>query len=270
MIKKAISNIAWTNNIDTKQLYYLLRKYDISGIECAPGKIITDIETVSTEQLKSIRNKYLNEGFSIPSFQSICYNRPELQVFDRSTHKAFYKHIENLARCAEELGVTTLVFGSPKNRIHNSSLLDNALDVAIEFFNTAGDIVQNHGCYIGIEANPAQYGGNFLLTSLEVQKFISAYLHSDGVRFHYDSGADILNASNYTETLSGADDIIHCHFSAPMLYNLNTVDFDYHNLFKFFDNKQYSNWISIEMRNSTENELEYIEQALKTAFGDIK
>ncbi len=264
-MKRAISNIGWDNSVQLSAIADLLHAHGIEGIECAPLKMKHDCGLAS-DDFKSMKDVYKSYGFEIPAFQAIVFGHPELQVFDPSSHKAFIKHLKQVASWAELCGTRTLVFGAPKNKWHNSTLLDGALEVACSFFREAGSAVSSYGCKIAVEANPKQYGCNFLTSTSEARRFVEL-VGSPAVELHIDTGTCILNGED-THACARAGGFGHVHLSAPFLDNIAQCQFDYGE-FASEISPEYQGWLSIEMSkcSSGVDYHSYIEKALEKAFG---
>lgn len=267
-MNRAISNIAWSDDVKLADISNILHKYGITGIECAPLKMKHDCGADCT--FKEMKRIYSDLGFSIPAFQAILFGHSELQVFDESTHIAFLEHIKMVSSFAEDVGAKILVFGAPKNKVHKSTLLDNALDVACNFFRKAGDIAKDFGCTIGIEANPREYNCNFLTTTDEARRFVKM-IDSKNVALHIDTGTIAVNHEDFQHEMSNCD-FCHFHLSAPFLRNIADSGFDNSAIIEILDKIEYDKWISIEMKKP-ENLVDYkmhIERALSSAFGRIE
>ena len=98
------------------------------------------------------------------------------------------------------LRAKVLVFGAPSNKVHHSTLLDNALDIACDFFKEAGSVVKDFGCTIGIEANPREYNCNFLTTTDEARRFVRM-VDSPNVALHIDAGTIEVNHENFAQEI---------------------------------------------------------------------
>ena len=83
-MKLSISNIAWTAAEDA-QVYAMMRKYGYTGLEIAPTRFF---ETAPYEDLDAARTWRQafdrEEGFEIPSMQSIWFGRTEKLFADEA------------------------------------------------------------------------------------------------------------------------------------------------------------------------------------------
>ncbi|MGC8805787.1 MAG: sugar phosphate isomerase/epimerase family protein, partial [Candidatus Ratteibacteria bacterium] len=150
-MKYAISNIAWQKEI-TEQVFALLQKYRISGIEVAPSKVWNNTDRVSYLQVTEFRKEVEKWGFQIVGFHSLLYDQPDLGLFrgkdvEKKT-KDFLRHLIGL--CAD-CGGKTLIFGSPKARKRGDLPLKEAMEIAVDFFREISDDAEKHNVFLCIE-----------------------------------------------------------------------------------------------------------------------
>lgn len=263
----AISNIAWDKHDDPAVLQ-LLKKYGIDAIEVTPTKIWSDLVGVTDQDLQNYRNFLKDQGFVVPAFQAILFGHPELQVFDTSTHQAFFNHLELIARLASGLGAETLVFGAPKNRKRNGLASTEAFKRAAEFFHQAGEKVQRFGCVLGIEANPVEYQCDFMTNTADAQALVRA-ADSPGTALHFDSGATAMTKEDVSQVLKACTlPLTHYHISEPMLGNPADGIVDHVSAFKTLKEMGYARAVSIEMKMQSP-ELEQLEAALRKITGAL-
>ncbi|MBP5158375.1 MAG: sugar phosphate isomerase/epimerase [Treponema sp.] len=241
-MKLAISNLAW-NAGQNEAAYALMREYGFTGLEVAPTKIIADRPYSHLAEAESwARDLKVRYGFSIPSMQSIWYGRME-KLFgteeERATLLAYTKAAVDFAGA---IGCGNLVFGCPKNR-NRPDGADGK--VAVRFFRELGDYAASKGTCIGMEANPAIYGTNFVNGTEEALELIDD-VSSDGFKLNLDIGAMIQNG----EALSLLQDrlplINHVHVSEPMLKKIGPRSL-HQDLVHFLKEARYDRFISVEM-----------------------
>ena len=246
IMKAAISNIAWEKHDDPEVLNFL-KSSGISGIEIAPTKIWADWSTANYLQAVKYKQFLNNLGFQVPAMQAILFGKPELQVFAVEAHKAFVEHFKLLAELAAALECKTLVFGAPKNRKRNSLAYNDGLKIACDLFRQLGDVIADSGAAIGIEANPVEYGCDFLTALSDVRNFTDLVAH-DCVKNHIDTAAVAMCTGDIEREITLTPDIIHFHLSEPMLAPL--IRGSSNNLLAIaaLKNTEYNNWVSIEMK----------------------
>ena len=90
------------------------------------------------------------------------------------------------------VGAHALVFGSPKNRLRGSLSSTDALGIATTFFRELGAHAHAQGVALCIEANPTEYGGDFITTTAEAVELCRAVDHP-GSRVNADLGGMTLS-----------------------------------------------------------------------------
>ena len=265
----AVSNIGW-NRHDDPAVLDLLSRYHVTGIELAPSKVWSDLESVTEKDAREYRAFLVDHGFVIPAFQAILYGCPELQVFDPSSHSALLSRLELIAKLAFWMGAKILVFGAPKNRKRNGREFTEAFQYAADFFHQAGEIVKQYGCAIGMEANPVEYQCDFLTNTADVERFVKA-VDSSGVVLHVDSGATAMTHEKIETVLTGLTVMPrHYHISEPMLANPGEKSLVEHvKAFKALKRIGYTGAVSIEMK-SLEPDYQNLEKALVHITGAMK
>ncbi|MGL6168125.1 MAG: sugar phosphate isomerase/epimerase family protein, partial [Fusobacteriaceae bacterium] len=116
---------------------------------------------------------------------------------------------------------------------------------------------------IGIEANPDIYGGNFITKTEEAINFVLE-CNSEGVGLNLDLGTMIQNNESL-EILDkiAIEKISHVHISEPYLNLISKDNIELHkNLFQYLKNKNYKDYISIEMKYIEDDNLKNIEKTL--------
>jgi len=217
---------------------------------------------VTSKETAQYRSFLSDHGFTVPAFQAILFGHPELQVFDRTTHEAFFRRLELVARIGGELGAKVLVFGAPKNRKRNGVPYPEAFRQAAEFFHAAGEIVKQYGCMLGIEANPVEYQCDFITNTADAELLVKAS-DSAGVVLHIDSGATAMTHEDISQVLRKCGiPFRHYHISEPMLANAATGVVDHRSAFRTLKELNYEGALSIEMRMN-DPEMANLESALK-------
>jgi len=265
----SVSNIAWGRH-DDPAVFQLLSKYGVNGIEIAPSKVWSDLESVTPDEAKAYRSLLADHGFSVPAFQAILYGCPQLQVFEPETHEAFLARIQLIAKLASYLGAKVLVFGAPKNRRRNGLEYDAAFDRACEFFRKAGALAADYGCVLGIEANPVEYQCDFMTCTADAERFVMA-VDSPGVVLHIDSGATAMTHERIEDVLTQRKiAFVHYHISEPMLDNPDASrKVDHLSAFRALKTIRYRGAVSIEMKSQVP-EYENLERALQFITGMMK
>ena len=260
-MKLAVSNIAWPYEDETAVLN-ILKQGGAQGVEVAPTKIWPDWKGASPESAEAYRKSLNDQGLEIPALQAILFGRPELQVFDRSTHNAFFDHLNHVAELAHGLGAKVLVFGAPKNRQRRSVAFQDAWPVAVDFFRAAGQIGVKNEVAFGLEANPVEYQCDFLTNLDEVVRMVGE-VDSPGIGVHLDAGAMYMTGDLGHMIRNLPVPPCHYHASEPMLAPVGPGVVDHGLGITELKKRGYADWVSIEMRQA-ENYRESIQIALDT------
>jgi D-psicose/D-tagatose/L-ribulose 3-epimerase len=248
MWKYAVSNIAW-DTVEDAEMADLLARYQVTGIEIAPNKLLTDIETNSWQEAQRYRRWWQQRGFSLIAMQALLFARPNLFLFaDEKSQRETFKYLAKLCELAGELEIPTLVFGSPKNRLRQHINCDEAEEIAVEFFGKLAEKAASHGAKICIEANPAVYGCDFINFTLDSLK-ITRKINHPGNGFHIDTGCMIVNGEHFSDLLPlQSQEISHIHISEAGLEPLGKNS-RFHSSFKEgLRTVGYKGWLSLEMR----------------------
>ncbi len=258
--KFAISNIAW-NKEDDDYVYDLMKKYDFSGLEIAPTKIFPNQPYDHTEELLSWADKLKSVyDFSFPSIQSIWYGRQE-QLFGTALERQrLLGYTKRAIDCFRTINVGNFVLGCPKNRNRPEGLSD---EVAIDFFREIGNYAFSCGGRIGLEANPAIYGTNFVNDTVSALEIIER-VASKGFCLNLDIGTMIENGEDMNFLKGRSCLISHVHISEPKLALIQPREL-HKRLLNFLMEENYGGYISIEMGKV--ESLEQIEGVLKYMRG---
>lgn len=247
----AISNIAW-NIKDNEAVYKELNKYGFRGVEIAPAKINNELLF-----LDSIK-KY---NLTIPAMQSLLYKQEHLELFF-NTDKTI-NFLKNLILFASRLGCKVLVFGAPKNRDIRHLTQKEAFNKAVEIFYELGEFALNNDCIFAIEPNAKEYNCNFITNTDEAIELVKA-VNSKGFRFHFDSAVAYMNNENLEKSIKEAlPYMAHFHISSPFLESiLNTKEL-HENLARIIKDSSYKHFLSIEMREQENKNLDNIKRSLE-------
>jgi|APSaa5957512535_1039671.scaffolds.fasta_scaffold35498_1 D-psicose/D-tagatose/L-ribulose 3-epimerase len=264
-MKLAISNIAWEQHDDPAVLT-LLKVNGVTGIEVAPTKLWPDWSGASYKDARVYKKVMQEKGFELPVMQAILFGKPELQLFDKSSHCAFLEHIKLVADLANGFGSKVMVFGAPKNRKRGQLLYSKAVDVASEFFYKAGEICLQHDCCIGLEHNPVEYGCDFVTNVLDAKELVETVSH-EGFKLHIDSAGLHMCGGNIAEMIHNAGDFVHYHISEPMLEPIFDGVVEQQKGIETLSAIDYKGWVSIEMKQPVT--LDDLEKSLSEVKGIV-
>lgn len=211
MTAACISALAWSEQ-DEPQIFKLLQKHVVRHIELIPHRLHG-----SPLQTKSI---LADLNIQATAFQALLFGTQDLHLFQTERQREqLFAHLAGLCDQAAILGVKSLVFGSPKNRFIDLSVLSMAAaqDIAAEFFLKLAEVAKAAQTHICLEPNPTHYGANFLTTTLETADFVKRLNHP-AVRLNLDLGAVALNTESLARLWPQIRNWIgHIHWSLPDL-----------------------------------------------------
>ena len=243
----AASNIAWEPSEDDSAAR-VLRDHGFTGVEIAPTKRWESPIEATKKDIAEYRSAWEKRGLQIVSMQSLLFGRNDLQLFgNQITQRALKEYLTGLIELAAGLGATTLVFGSPKNRKRGKLPMDQACEIASDFFREMGAIAASHGCVLCIEPNPPEYECDFINTMSEAAH-LAQTVKSRGVGVQCDLGSMMYNGENPLVALKEADPFVrHVHISEKELAELSSKDLNFLAAAGLRE-IQYKGWVSIEMR----------------------
>jgi len=261
-VKLAVSNIAWDSNVDDAAAALLVRE-GVSGVELAPTKWRSAPFAASAADVADLRANWEDRGLSIVSLQSLLFGRPELQLLagDRE-RQALVDHLRKVADFAAAVGATTLVFGSPKNRVRGERSVDEAMHVARDVFRALAPHARDRGVVFCIEANPAAYGCDFITQTSEAAE-LCQLADDSSIRVNADVGGMILAGEDPASAIAqAAQHVAHVHVSEPHLGQLSTIA-AHQSAASALAQAAYSGWVSIEMRApAPDDQLGALERAI--------
>ena len=249
----SISNIAWDVAEDEK-IRDLLHESYIDAIDIVPGKYFPKPEKATDEEINKVKNWWSSNGIEIVGMQALLFNKTEMNIFGTEDSRSMMlQYLKAVCYIGNMLGANRLVFGSPKNR-DRTELNDLETEkIAIDFFNRLGDIAEKAGVIICLEPCPAQYGSNFMKTSIETAKMVTK-IHHPAIKMQLDSGAISINEEDPFEILlKYAGHIGHVHASEPDLVPLGDGVTNHKNFSKALTKYLPNSLVSIEMV-ATQNE----------------
>lgn len=242
-MKLAASNIAWKEQ-DDEVVYDLMKHYGFTGLEVAPTRFFPEAPYSRLIPMQNLAGRLREQGFCLPSMQSLLAGRPELRLFEgMEKRNALLAYLKQAVLFAEAGGIRNLVFGSPKNRISHDQ---KDWLTAVDFFTNLADFASKHGCVIGMEPNPAIYGGNFV-TSVEEAIRLCQEVSHPGFQLNLDMGCVIANGGLLNLTADQVGMISHVHVSEPMLAPLHPRQELLTDLKRLLEAGGYEHFVSIEM-----------------------
>lgn len=243
-MKVSISNIAWDYNDDIS-MYEIIKKYELQGIEIAPGRLI---KSNPYDKINSAWNKmnqvYDKFGFEVSSMQSILFGF-KINMFETKDNlNATVNLLTKAIDFAAALRCKNIVFGSPKNRVIKS---EDDYNEALNVFKKLGDYAFSKNTIFSIEPNPKIYGTNFINTTEEAIKFIKK-VNSSGFKLNLDLGTILANDEDMGLVSNNIKLINHVHISEPFLKPILPRK-EHRELYNILKCSGYEKYVSIEMKN---------------------
>jgi len=268
-MRLAVSNIAWDRSEDDR-VAEALRREGVTGIEIAPTKWRDDPLRAPAADIEGLRREWNDQGLRIVSLQALLFGRPDLQLFGSDASRAaMFGHLERTVDFAAAVGAHALVFGSPGNRKRGSMSLANATSVAVDFLQKLGAYAHDRGTTVSLEANPVEYGCDFVTTTADAVALCNAVGHP-GIGVNGDLGGIMLAGEDPVSALeSAASRLVHVHASEPALAELSVRD-EHIAAGRALSKMRYDGWVSIEMRavggGQNVSAVERAVKAAKTAY----
>lgn len=254
----SISNIGWDASKDAS-VYELMKQYGYSGLEIAPTRIFSETPYEHMKDAKEwSENLKKNEGFTIPSMQSIWFGRQE-KIFGTSEERqVLVEYTKKAIDFAESIGCENLVFGCPRNR---NIPEDADPSIAVAFFKELGDYAAEHNTVIGMEANPPIYNTNYINDTKTAFELIEK-VNSKGFKLNLDVGTMIQNNESVGELAGCIHLINHVHISEPGLKMIEPREL-HRELMELLTGEGYQRFVSIEIGKrdnliDIENVLKYV------------
>lgn len=246
-----MSNIAWSPAFD-QDVAEILRENGVNGVEIAPTRVWPHPLQAEPGQANEYRRDWERRGFPIVALQALLFGQDHLRLFEggpegRAEMLAYLKGIIGLGA---RLGARALIFGSPRARRRESLALEEARRIAADFFREVGEAAARHDLCLCIEANPPDYGADFVLNATEATDLVAAVDHR-GFRLHLDTACMHLAGEDPAVAIStGAPVLRHFHVSEPNLSPVgeSSSDIDHERAAAALRAIDYDGYVSVEMR----------------------
>lgn len=245
----AISSIGWHTE-EGVEVAEKLRELGVKHVEIAPTKLWKDPTQTSADEALAYVEWWAGYGITVSAFQSMLFARPDLKIFESDENRqATIEYMTKFLALAGTMDARKLVFGSPKNRQIGDMPLEQAYNIATEFFDTLGTVATDNGVMLCLEPNAPQYNCDFITNAAEGAKFVR-HVNNPGLGLHLDIACMALAGDNIGDSIRKSKDILeHFHISSPMLGLVEArEDVAHDDAAKALRDIAYDKFISIEMR----------------------
>ena len=237
----SFSLLALDNLDDLDALFSLLRKKKITFVELPITKFFPKYK-IEKKKINFLKRKLQKYNLKISSVQSI-FHQTNLNIFDKHKKKEIHKHLNKIIKICDNLNVSNIIFGSPKNR-RKGKLKKKEADKIFSkiLFNISKKLIKKRINFC-IEPNARYYGCDYLFRYSQVLNFIKR-LNVNNVHINFDTG----NAKLENDYLSkNTQHIKNFQISEKNLKELNIKNHKHLNyLNSLINNKSF---ISLEMLN---------------------
>jgi len=257
------SNIAWTGEED-ESVYDHLHNLGFSGIEVAPTRMVEPPAytpgNIARAAAQSVDLR-VRRGLRICSVQSLWFGLTEAMFGSEEERTYLLNYTRRALDFAAAISAPHVVFGNPRNRRMQSK---SDWQTGVYFFSACAEYAANRNVVIGLEANPASYGTNYLTTTREVFDLVGE-LNSAYLRANLDLGTILENSELLADIIPYVPLISHVHISEPHLVPVRERP-EHRQLNELLRHAGYVGWISLEMRNSGPEALLSALRAMANAF----
>ena len=263
-MRLAVSNLAWPRAED-EAVADLFVALGVTGIEVAPTKVWPNPLTASQDEIDAYRTFWNDRGIQIVAAQALLFGRPDLTLFESADVRSqTICYLSDLISRCTRLGAGRLVFGSPKNRRVGATPPPEVRRIAVDVFRQLGDVAAKAGVCVVLEANPPEYGADFITRAADAIELVDLVNHP-GFQLHLDTGCMTLAADPITTTISvGFPSLRHFHISEPNLDPPGTSGrVDHAGFAGELSRRGYGEWVSLEMRERNPFTLDELASAVR-------
>ena len=263
-MRLSVSNLAWPGG-EEDRARCLLSQYKFTGIELAPTKVFPERPYAHLIEARALAADLGRRGLCVPSLQSIWYGRGERLFGTEEEREALFRYTVAAMDFAVAVGAKNLVFGSPRNRrLPEDATL--AETVGVPFFVRLAREAEWRGVRLGLEANPKIYGTNYLTHTEEVFA-LAERVASLGLGVNLDLGTMLVNGELAALLHGRGKWISHVHLSEPQLAPI--VPHALHReVAAALREEGYAGWVSVEMKQTTLDELARVLSYVREVFDD--
>ena len=264
--KLGVSAIAW-DPCDDAQVALVLEEQGICFVDVAPTKYSPWSSREQVKALGQASDFWKSHGISIRAFQSLLFGADHLNILRKEDWRSLGKHFEQVWRLSDVTGASTLVFGSPKNRVKSDLDFAEAQSLAREFFWNLSIKAASHGVKIALEPNPKEYGCDFINSTTEALK-ISESVGLSNFGVNLDLGTCLYEDEDPSALyLAAPKSFLYVHLATTGLQPIDVCQNPKVN--QFIQSLQSAPEISIEQRPSGIEPAKQIRQTLEWLLSKV-
>ena len=245
-MKLGISQIAF-KNYSLEQVLIQLSQSPVKGLEVAPTMIWKEPFLSSPAERQAVRDLFQEYGITLIGFQSVLYNCPHLKVFDSDeSRRECLEHLKKMIRLCHELGGGIMSFGAPHNRKRGSLSIDEAMKIAVPFFQDLARTAEEEDIIFCLEPLAPKFGCDFIVTAQEGADFITRVGHPN-VRLLLDTGSMFMNGEPVADVIVKCERILrHIHVNDPELTPVGARGMDHGAVSRALRDIDYRHWVTME------------------------
>ena len=170
-LKLSVSMLALDNKKNLKRFIKILKDEKINYLELPITKIF-DNYNFNLKKLRIFKQLLKKNSLKISSIQSIFFGKEQLNIFDRSQHKAILSHIKKILRFSKYLGAKNIIFESQKNKKKNLKKKLQQNLVGVEILKKIINECKKKKIVFCIEPNARYYNCNYINSILQAIKLV--------------------------------------------------------------------------------------------------
>lgn len=259
LFQLAASNIGWVQQDDARILA-TMKRVGYTGLEIAPTRVLPQSPYTHLPQAQDFARQMAQEGFSIPSMQSILNGKTE-NLFDPQGAQALLAHLQSAYAFAQSVHCPSLVFGCPRNR---QMPPEGCVQDADPFFVQAAQLAAQAGVVLALEPVPPCYSTNFLNRVQDTFAYVRR-LSVPGLTVNFDLGALLTNEEPLSLLENELDLVSHIHISEPGLAPICPRP-EHCQLADLLRANGYTGFVSIEMKTTDADTMEAALQYVAEVF----
>lgn len=184
--KLSVSLLALDNKKNLNEFIKIVNEEKISYLELPITKVFDSFE-YNLKKLRLFKNLLKKNSLKISSVQSIFFGKEDLNIFDKSKHKAILKHMKKVLKISKYLGAKNIIFGSPKNRKIDLKKKKQQILVGFEILNKIVNECMKKNIIFCIEPNARHYECNYINSVNQAIKLVKV-INSKYFQINADTG----------------------------------------------------------------------------------